>query len=141
MTTPFDLQDDVVGRLSGIPEVKVYSGYVPESVPTIPGTNPPQIKPYLAVWPGAAQDTPELPLAHYHQGFRWTFNVTVVARNAGEVLRVAHFVRLALHGADGPGGSTYTQVENGGRIGVDPDPDLKPSRSYIPLEFVATTTH
>lgn len=142
MTTPADLIADIRTKLTSLPGVTIYVGQVPESVPTIPGTTPTQIRPYIVIWPGTADDSLDQPLGHCDgPGFDWQATLTVAARDTVDVLGVAFHVRRRLHRQDGPGGSMYLQQVNGAKAGPDPDGDLKPSRAFLPLDYTATTTH
>ena len=141
MTTPHDVLESAVEALSALPQTEIYVGRVPDTVPVIPGTSPAQIKPYIVIWPGEAEDPAELDLAQQGRGIEWSFRLTIAARDAVEVMAVASFVRTILHRRDGPGGSRIEHVPTGAIARDDPDPDLKPSRSFLPMLFGATTPH
>lgn len=135
MTSPHDLLEHVLNRLSALPSVTLYVGHVPDTVPVIPGTVPAQIKPYVVVWPGETRDPRDIDLAQEGPGYAWTAYITVAARNAGEVMSVAHLVRSKIHRSNGPGGSRFTHIDTGSVVRMDPDPSVKPSRAFLAMEF------
>lgn len=134
MIDPGVLHMAVVAGLQtiGSTRVAVFDANVPTSPPALPDG---RVLPYAVVWPGAGGTPFEEPIAGAG-GLDWACQVTVAAGDVGWCLGAIGLVRAALSGLVLATGVTLVD-ETPRSLIVRRDPDVTPSRWFLPMQFGA----
>lgn len=118
---------------------RVYTGYVPDTVPTVGG----HILPYCALWPGGGAPTGQEPVAGGPDlgGQVFRFQTTIAATEPWAVLGATGELKNTLTGARlGSGIIRPVAIQQEAAV-VLMDRDVTPARPYLPLAWTLTTTH
>lgn len=136
MTEPEVLHAAVVTALQSIGSTRltVFDADVPTKPSALPDG---RVLPYAVVWPSAGGAPLESPIAGA-TGLDWSCQVTVAAGDVGWCLGAIGLVRGALSGAVLAEGVTLTD-ETPRSLIVRRDPDVTPSRWFLPLQFGCLT--
>lgn len=120
--------------LRGIGTVAAFDADVPPHPPADPTG---RVYPYAVLWPGAGAHPIETAITG-SVGTDWLSTVTVAAGDVGWCLDAVALVRSVLDGAALAPGVTLSDVTSRART-LQRDPDITPTRWYVPLLFTALT--
>lgn len=132
--TPEELHAALVARLRTIRTVTVYDTDVPTAPPADAQG---RVYPYVVAWPAAGDPYLAERTVTVESGRQWIETVTVAAGNPAWVLPAVGLLRKALQMFElAPG--VHADEEPTGQS-VDKDPDVTPTRWYLPTQWRALT--